>query len=181
MTVRADRGPCSVTSCEKPVRSLGLCEMHYMRQRRHGDVHVVKRVRMYAGQLCSIEGCEKKARARELCSFHWQRQWKGTPLDQPKQIHSKRGEGRHVHPSGYVWAYVPPGTPGRGSNGRMLEHRKVMQIYLGRPLKKTETVHHMNGNRQDNRIENLELRIGSHGVGATAPHCGTCTCWRDVP
>jgi len=55
--------------------------------------------------------------------------------------------------------------PNAGNTGWVLQHRKVISDAIGRPLKRTETVHHINGDRTDNRLENLQLRQGDHGVG----------------
>jgi hypothetical protein len=81
--------------------------------------------------------------------------------------------GRHERTDGYVEVWVPKGTPGRRSHGRMLEHRYVMQESLGRALAEGEYVHHRNGDRADNRIENLQLVRAFHGKGS-AHACADC-------
>ena len=60
--------------------------------------------------------------------------------------------------NGYRFVKAPDGHPfARKSDGYIQEHRLVMERYIGRYLEPHECVHHFNHNRQDNRIENLEL------------------------
>lgn len=78
--------------------------------------------------------------------------------------------GRGIDPvDGYVRLYMP-GSPMASPNGYVREHRLVMANHLGRLLDPSELIHHVNGDRTDNRIENLQ--IVTAGEHMTIEHTG---------
>lgn len=81
---------------------------------------------------------------------------KSTPSRSGKRSGNWKG-GRHKRTqTGYIVIHSPD-HPNRTSNGYVFEHRLVMEKRLGRYLAAKEVVHHKNGIKDDNRIENLEL------------------------
>ena len=69
----------------------------------------------------------------------------------------------------YVKSY---NHPNRNMGDYVAQHRLVMEKHIGRYLLKSESVHHKNGVKDDNRIDNLELVGSSPHVGyITCPHC----------
>lgn len=76
--------------------------------------------------------------------------------------HGKRGEergraykgGRRISNWGYVLIKA-------GYDKYEFEHRQIMEAHIGRKLGHDEHVHHINGNKQDNRLENLALMTKS--------------------
>ena len=85
--------------------------------------------------------------------------------------------GRNIDKDGYVLIYFPFHPNARKSR-QMLEHRMVMEHHLGRYLNRREVVHHKNGNKQDNRIENLALYSGN-GKHLKEELTGKCPNWSE--
>jgi hypothetical protein len=75
--------------------------------------------------------------------------------------------GRTRHEAGYVMVYAPD-HPRAGRSPYAFDHIMVMEHALGRHLFADETVHHKNGVRDDNRLENLELWTRPHPTGIRA-------------
>lgn len=75
--------------------------------------------------------------------------------------------GKHIDGHGYVQVWKPE-HPNARMGGYIHEHRLVMSEHLGRPLERFENVHHKNGKRDDNRLENLELWASVQPAGQRA-------------
>ena len=81
--------------------------------------------------------------------------------------------GIHQRGDGYVMKYCPD-HPNAVGSGYVMEHILVMESALGRHLnRQVESVHHINGDNSDNRLENLQLRFKYHGKGQ-AWGCNDC-------
>lgn len=69
--------------------------------------------------------------------------------------HPRWKTGKEITSFGYVIVYCP--NHPEAHKNKVFEHRLVMEQFLGRFLTEEEVVHHINGNKTDNRIENLML------------------------
>jgi HNH endonuclease len=93
---------------------------------------------------CTVDGCTGAYVARGLCNKHYKRLKRhGSTLP----TKGEWGSGGLSH--GYRYFSV--------KRQRIAEHRRVMEQALGRPLRKNEHVHHRNGDKVDNHLENLEI------------------------
>ena len=131
--------------------------------------------RSTAARLCSVDGCDRSSDHRQegrrgWCANHyalWKRH--GDPT---ARVKAPNGSGTTSR--GYVYIYV--------NGSQVPEHRHVMEQTIGRPLLPfpAEIVHHVNGIKSDNRIENLLVTSQSehtseYHTGYRDEHVRTCT------
>lgn len=92
-----------------------------------------------------------------LCDRCYQRNYKrnqkGIDVNLPL---IRKKKGGYISKKGYKILFMPK-HPNSNANGSLFEHVYIMSRHLNRALVKGENVHHKNGIRDDNRIENLEL------------------------
>jgi hypothetical protein len=141
------RSPCTVDGCTNQVNGRGLCNKHYQRARVQS--------RLSDLPLCTREGCRRRSHIGGECNLHYQ-----ASLRKRRGIAERLGTPvgtRCILPTGYVEVCARGNPLVKSENGRILEHRLVMAQHIGRPLDASETVHHINGDRSDNRLANLEL------------------------
>lgn len=99
-------------------------------------------------------------RQKHLCSTECRALFRR--LDYQKR-HPEQAPTTRMQKNGYIRIIIP-GKDGKPSR-ETFEHRYVMEQHLGRELYPEETVHHKDGNRQHNALENLELFSSRHGPG----------------
>jgi hypothetical protein len=127
---------------------------------------------MYAARRTPVEppnpsglclcGCGQPTLIAKTTRLKWH-EVKGLPVRYVRghQMRGKRGEatsswkgGRWIGKQGYVFVYRPEHTEA-DRDGYVYEHRLVAEEKAGRPLTRSERVHHLNGIKDDNRPENI--------------------------
>lgn len=186
---------CSVDDCKKLTRQYRtMCDMHLNRLKRRGDInytrvrrpvteteawcnkgqHMVPHAGFAKGQRmcrdCRKAYNDNNYTAGLSCSECGKRvaNTSRTLMCRPCRstfLRSSAPSTRRMNTQGYAFLTGHYWHENANNRGQILEHVKVMSEVLGRPLLPGENVHHINGVRDDNRPENLELWVTSQPSG----------------
>lgn len=144
---RQNSSPCSLNDCKNKIFRRKLCSKHY------GQKYIKKK--------CIVERCSIFTHSKDMCKKHYLRKYRHGDVSVCKIAEDGLGTINH---NGYRVLYKP-NHPSSTKNGTILEHRYIISNQLGRPLRDNENVHHINGVRDDNRLENLEIWVISQPSG----------------
>jgi hypothetical protein len=154
---------CEIPECDKVRKNKMYCPAHYKRWKKWGNpLGNAPHGNNLKHLLCTVDGCKKKHTAKGMCQMHYRRNalYGSALTTKPRG----RTDLLAINSDGYLIIYNPE-HPNANLGGMVLHHRFVMSEHLKRPLTKDEVVHHKNGDRSDNRIENLELWVKGQPAG----------------
>jgi hypothetical protein len=160
--VAAKYTTCSIEGCVDLIKARGFCQLHYWRWKRTGDPLAKLTDGKFESKhgACKAAGCNAPRLHEGYCRAHYYRFWKyGSATGGRPSPNRKRGEG--TKNNGYHFTSVLV----NGVQRQIGTHRLVMEKKLGRKLRANENVHHVNGIRDDNRQENLELWVRTQPCG----------------
>lgn len=136
---------CIIEGCEKNRYGNGYCRPHWYGNKQYGDPLAVREYLKGGGTgKCSIEECHRLVRAKRFCTKHLDRFTKyGSP---------------------YITKYATPGSGHINKRGYKIircdgkagfEHKFIVEQKLGRSLTNNEDIHHLDGNKLNNHLNNL--------------------------
>ena len=144
--VRSKPVQCAAKGCHLDATAKDWCGIHYSRDYSTGDISEDTPVSWHYrkfGEECLEEGCTRQSIKRYLCGKCYAKRYRdGTPMPE-----------RRIEPFPYSDGYLAVNVDGK----KIFHHRYVWEQHYKVKLQPGQNIHHINGVRDDNHIDNLEL------------------------